>query len=42
MFVFKYQGLAPLSVALIFSNACLADDEEHFNTSFLQLSLIHI
>lgn len=36
MFVFKYQGLAPLSVALIFSNACLADDEEHFNTSFLQ------
>ena len=36
MFVFKYQGLAPLSVALIFSNACLADGEEQFNTSFLQ------
>ncbi|MBJ2216674.1 MULTISPECIES: fimbria/pilus outer membrane usher protein [Pseudomonas] len=36
MFVFKYQGLAPLSVALIFSNACLADDDEQFNTSFLQ------
>ena len=36
MFVFNYQGLAPLSVALIFSNACLADGEEQFNTSFLQ------
>ena len=36
MFVFKYQGLAPLSVALVFSNACLADGEEQFNTSFLQ------
>ncbi|TKK39015.1 fimbrial protein [Pseudomonas fluorescens] len=36
MFVFKYHGLAPLSAALIFSNACLADGEEQFNTSFLQ------
>ncbi|WP_248750410.1 fimbria/pilus outer membrane usher protein [Pseudomonas sp. MWU15-20650] len=36
MFVFKYDGLAPLSVALIFSTACLAEGEEQFNTSFLQ------
>ncbi len=36
MFVFKYAGLAPLSVALIFSTACLAEGEEQFNTSFLQ------
>lgn len=36
MCVFKYDGLAPLSVALIFSSACLADGDEQFNTSFLQ------
>lgn len=36
MFVFKYERLAPLSVAVIFSTACLAEGEEQFNTSFLQ------
>ncbi|MFC6301118.1 fimbria/pilus outer membrane usher protein [Pseudomonas sp. CCM 7893] len=36
MLLFKYDGLAPLSVALIFSTVCLADGEEQFNTSFLQ------
>lgn len=36
MFLLKRDGLAPFSIALVFSCTCLADDEEQFNTSFLQ------
>lgn len=36
MFLLKRDGLAPFSMALVFSCTCLADDEEQFNTSFLQ------
>ena len=36
MFLLKRDGWAPFSVALVISCTCLADDEEQFNTSFLQ------
>ena len=36
MFLLKRDGWAPFSIALVFSCTCLADDEEQFNTSFLQ------
>ncbi|VVN53948.1 putative outer membrane usher protein ElfC [Pseudomonas fluorescens] len=36
MFLFKRDSWAPVSVALIFSSACLAEGEEQFNTSFLR------
>jgi len=36
MFLLKRDGLAPLSIALVFSSACLAESDEQFNTSFLQ------
>ncbi|MCP1476881.1 outer membrane usher protein [Pseudomonas sp. EB276 TE3739] len=36
MFLLKRDGLAPFSVALVFSTTCLADGDEQFNTSFLQ------
>ncbi|MGX9378623.1 fimbria/pilus outer membrane usher protein [Pseudomonas sp. JQ36] len=36
MFLLKRDGLVPFSMALVFSCTCLADDEEQFNTSFLQ------
>ncbi|QBR29273.1 MULTISPECIES: fimbria/pilus outer membrane usher protein [Pseudomonas] len=36
MFLLKRNGLAPFSIALVFSSACLADSDEQFNTSFLQ------
>ncbi|NWE43867.1 fimbrial biogenesis outer membrane usher protein [Pseudomonas yamanorum] len=36
MFVFKPDGWAPISAALLFSSACMAEQEAQFNTSFLQ------
>ncbi|QHF45617.1 fimbrial protein [Pseudomonas sp. S35] len=36
MFLFKRNGWAPVSVALVFSSACLAEGDEQFNTSFLK------
>ncbi|WP_339496963.1 fimbria/pilus outer membrane usher protein [Pseudomonas sp. EA_15y_Pfl1_P101] len=36
MFLLKCDRWAPFSVALVISCTCLADDEEQFNTSFLQ------